>query len=186
MNKNYIIAAILIAFLSVTIYSFPVKTSEDNSKIAFHSAVCIYKNDELIGPCTHNTMMNAGLNWTRELIGNAATSGAIKNIVLGNTTTAESATATTLAGQINDCGLEPSTGTYTVITTSTGNFSTSKVWTSSCDSEIVNTTALYNISAPGASCTATNCTMFAGKNFAAPVTLQIGDQLNVTWYVWVS
>jgi hypothetical protein len=190
MNKKFVIATILIAFMAVAIYSSTMlQASEGSSNIAIHSSVCIYKNNELIGSCTHNTMMNAGLNWTRDLIGNAATSGSAKYIILGNGTGDTAATLTTLNGQINDCGLGPTqatTGpTYAVVGSSIGNFSTTALWTSTCNNEIVNVTALYNISAPGASCGATNCTMFASKNFTSSVTLQISDQLNVTWYVWV-
>ena len=187
MNKKFVIATILIAFMAVAIYSSTMlQASEDSSNIAIHSSVCIYKNNELIGSCTHNAMMNAGLNWTRDLIGNAGTSGSVKNIALGNTTTAETITLTSIPGQINDCSLAPAASTYAVVGSSIGNFSVTYEWTSSCNNEVVNTTALYNISAPGSSCTSTNCTMFAGKNFASSVTLQSGDKLNVTWYVWVA
>jgi hypothetical protein len=180
MNKNFVIIALLIALVSVTIYSFPaIQTTKNFSQLGLHSTVCIYKNNELTAPCTHNTMMNSGLNWTRDLIGNAAASGTINYIAVGNTTTAETATSTTLPGEITDCSLGRATGTYTVQTVSQGNWSISKVFTSNCaNAEVVNTTGLFNASSSG--------TMFAGKNFAASVTLQNGDQLNVTWYVWVS
>jgi hypothetical protein len=178
MNKKYLMVGILLVFVLVAIYSFPVvvQTSEDNSKVSIHSSVCIYKNDELIGPCTHNTMMNAGLNWTRDAIGNAGTAGSMKNIAVGNTTTAETEQAS-LAGEIAECGLERAAGTYSVV--GTGNWSISKLFTTTgCAGIIVNTTGLFNATSSGV--------MFAGKNFTNPVTLQIGDQLNVTWYVWVA
>jgi hypothetical protein len=186
MNKNFVIAAILIAFLSVTIYSFPMNTIEDNSQLAFHSSVCVYKNSELIGPCSHNTMMNTGLNWTIATISQVAVaSGNMSIIALGNLTSAETATLTfinnTASNQaIADCGMAPAAGTVAWV--GTGNISITKEWTdASCNNLVVNTTALYNQTANG-----TALTMFAGKNFASSVTLQNGDKLNVTWYVWVT
>jgi hypothetical protein len=189
MNKNFVIAAILIAFMTVVIYSFPMsQTSKDSSQLAFHSAVCIYKNNELIGPCTHNAMMNIGLNFTRDRLFGTSGGGAgnVNVIVLGNGTQGDAvATATTLSGQINDCGLVPTVSSNTqVVTGSIANASTTVLWTSTCNGVIVNQTALYNQSAPGTSCAITNCTMFAVKNFSSSVTLQSSDQLNVTWYVW--
>ena len=179
MNKNFAIVALLVALVAVTLYSFPlVTTRETAKKLSFNSVVCVYKNDEQVGECTHNTMMNTGLNWTRDLIGNAGASGAVNVIGLANGTSAEVATLTDLNARITDCGLQLIAGTYTVQTVSQGNWSISKVFTSTCANEVVNTTGLYNSTAPG--------TMFAGKNFEASVTLQSSDQLNVTWYVWVS
>jgi hypothetical protein len=190
MNKNFVIAALLVALVCVTVYStmqvnVPV-TSLVPGTLGIYSSVCIYVNDEQIGDCTHNAMMDVGLNWTRDLIGDAGTSGSVKNIALGNTTTAETITLTSIPGQINGCVLAPAAGTYAVVGSSKGNFSVTYEWTQNgCPGIVVNTTALYNISAPGSSCTSTNCTMFAGKNFDNSVTLQNGDKLNVTWYVWV-
>jgi hypothetical protein len=177
MDKNFLIGAILVVLISVAI-SFPVaQTSKDNSQLTFHSAVCVYKNGQSIGYCTHNMMMNAGLNWTRDLIGNASAAGPMAVIALGNGSTAETNTLTSLPSNITECGLQNATGAYAIV--GTGNWSISKTFTSSCNNEIVNTTALFNSSSsPNA--------MFAGKNFSSSVTLQSGDQLSVTWYIWVT
>jgi len=183
MNKNFVIAVLSIVLAITVIYSFPaVQSSKDSSQLALHSSVCIYKNNEPVGECTHNAMMNIGLNWTRDLIGNGSASGQMDVIALGNFTSAETATLTTINNTetnapIPDCGLEPAEGAYSVVSSSVGNWSISKVFTSTCDDVVVNTTALLNATSSG--------TMFAGKNFAAPVTLQSNDQLNVTWFIWV-
>lgn len=179
MNKNFVILALLVALVSVTIYSFPaIQTSGDSSQLDVDSSVCIYVNNKPVGECSHNTMTNSGLNWTRDLIGNAAVGGAMNVIGVGNGTTAESAALTDLNNRIADCGLAMAAGTYSTTGLGVGNWSITKLFTSTCAGIIVNTTALYNSTAPG--------TMFSGKNFSSSVTLQSGDQLNVTWYVWVS
>lgn len=177
MNKNLVILALLIALISVAIYSFPItQTSKDSAQLGIHSSVCIYKNNELIAPCTHNTMTNAGLNWTRDLIGAQAASGNMSIIAVGNGTTAESVES--LNSEITDCGLTRAVASYSVNQTASGSWFVSKEFTSSCNNEVVNTTALFNATSGG--------TMFAGKNFDASVTLQNGDKLNVTWKIWVS
>jgi len=183
LNKDFVMGAILATVAALAIFSSTAVTPSTNT-FTVTSAVCVYKNGVLLdNECTHNTMMNTGLNWTRDLIGNANGGGAIKNIVLGNTSTAELNSLISLPGQINDCNLTSAAGTFAIV--GTGNYSTTYQWTSTCNDHVVNTTALYNVSAPGASCTVDNCTMFAGKNFTSPVTLMANDMLNVTWYVWV-
>jgi len=182
MNKNFVILALLIALVTVVIYSFPViQTAKDSSQLALHSSVCIYKNNELTAPCSHNTMTNASLNATRDCLGSAACSAAAFNyIAVGNTSTAESAVLAALPGEIADSGLTRAAGTYGLIPQSIGNWSITKEFTASAGvtNLVVNTTALLNASSNGV--------MFAGKNFTSSVTLQGGDKLNVTWYVWVS
>ncbi|OGI11558.1 hypothetical protein A3K64_03575 [Candidatus Micrarchaeota archaeon RBG_16_36_9] len=182
MNKNFVIAILSITLMAALIYSFPgIQTSKDSSQLGVHSSVCIYKNNELIAPCSHNTMMNASLNATRDCLGKAAacSAAAYDYIAVGNSSTAENDDLAALPAEITDSGLARAQGTYGLIPQSIGNWSISKVFTSSgAVNLIVNTTALLNASSTG--------TMFAGKNFASSVTLQSGDQLNVTWYIWVS
>jgi hypothetical protein len=182
MNKKFVIAALLVVLVCVTVYStmqvnVPV-TSLVPGTLGIYSSVCIYVNDEQIGDCTHNLMMNSGLNWTRDAIGNAGTSSSMKYIAVGNTSTAETE-QTSLAGEVTGCGLDRAVGTYAVV--GTGNWSVTKEFTSSCNSLVVNTTSLFNTTYGGA-----GQTIFAGKNFSSSVTLQSSDKLNVTWYVWVT
>jgi hypothetical protein len=190
MDKNFVIGAAMVVVMAAVLLSVPMFNVQKSHVSAFYeTAVCVYKNGELTGPCEHNNVTNAGLNWTRDALGNAAASGANRFIALGNTTNAELITLTSLPGQINDCGINMTNASsgpsYAVVQNSIGNWSVTALWQSFCNNLVVNTTALYNISNPGTSCTATNCSMFAGKNFTS-VTLQTGDQLNITWYVWVT
>lgn len=185
MKKDFALGALVTAVVLAAAFSaLQTNSIVSANKEVWTSAVCVYVNNEQVGPCTHNLVTNQGLNWTRDkLSGVSSASGSATSLALGNTTSAEVAALTSLPGQINDCGLTPVAGTASTVGSSVGNYSVTYLWVSSCNSETVNTTALYNQSAPGTSC-GSNCTMFAGKNFAAPVTLQSGDQLNVTWYVW--
>jgi hypothetical protein len=147
-------------------------------------------NDGCMG---HNMVTYMGLNWTiRKISGISAATGTANVLALGNSSNiaADAATTTflntTTENQaISSCGLAPVTASgvnLTDLSTATSsNYSVTWVWVSSCNNIIVNTTALYNNTANG-----TSTTMFAGKNFSSPVTLQSGDQLNVTWYVWAN
>jgi len=124
---------------------------------------------------THNTFVDAGKNWTRDCIGQGICGAtAFKYIAVGNTT-APTSSSTSLAGEIADCGLARASGTYATI--GTGNWSITYLWTSSCNNEAVNTTALFNASSTG--------TMFMGDSFTT-VTLQNTHQLNITITQWVA
>lgn len=124
---------------------------------------------------THNILTDAGKNWLRDLIGNwAGGTTAMKYIAVGNGT-APASGSTTLNAEITDCGLARASATYTSI--GTGNWSQGYLWTSSCNNEVVNTTALFNASSTG--------TMFMGDSFTS-VTLQNTHQLNITITQWVS
>jgi len=188
MNK-YAVVAIFVVLVVVAIYSIvqvsmPVMSATVSS-VGIGSSVCIYHNGRLIEPCSHNTMTNAGLNWTRDLIGNwSGGTNPMKFIALGNGSTAENSSLTTLPNQINDCGLAIAEGAYAVNQTSSGSWSISKQFTSTCDNIVVNTTALYNQSS--STCGSGGCVMFAGKDFSSNVTLMNNDQLNITWYIWVT
>lgn len=183
LNKNYVIEAILVAVAVVAIYSIvqvniPL-TSAAVSGLDIGSSVCIYYNNQPIGPCTHNAMMTDGLNFVKTLIGNWSGGGnPVKWIALGNTSSAET-DQTTLPGEATSCALSRAEGAYASV--GNGNWSISKQFTvAGCSGGniVINTTALFNNSATGM--------MFAGKNFSNPVTLMNGDQLNITWFIWVT
>lgn len=193
MNKEFIIGAILVTILAAAIFETPTAQVGFND-LAITSRVCVdvirldgTEEKQMCGPADHNTVQNSGLQWVRDKIAFTNTSGVATTIVLGNYTNAEDGALTTLPGQQNSsscCGLSPTTGT--VVGVGNGNYSVTNLWTvSGCTggNVLINTTALYNTTANG--CTG-SCLMFAGKNFSAPVTLQNGDQLNVTWYVWAA
>lgn len=184
LNKNYIIEAILVAVAVVAIYSIvqvnvPL-TSAAVSGVDIGSSVCIYYNDQLVGDeCTHNAMMTDGLNFVKTLIGNWSGGGnPVKWIALGNTSSAET-DQSALPGEATSCALSRAEGAYATV--GNGNWSITKQFTvTGCTGGniVINTTALFNNSASGM--------MFAGKNFSSPVTLMNGDQLNITWYIWVT
>jgi len=143
----------------------------------------------------HNLLFLNGKNITTSQLFGApwaisASTYKIDNITLGNGTVAPSQTSTFANfGGIPDCGLNPD-GSNTWISIpnassgyidASGNVSVNNLWTATCGSgtgERVNQTMLGN------------ATTVAGLPFAAntftDVYLQSGDQLNVTWYVWIT
>jgi len=141
----------------------------------------------------HNILLLNGTNTTTsQLFGAPSAAGAteIENITLGNGTTAgpsDSMSSTDLAGitTAGCSGLGPSNALVWInIPNSTagyidgsGNVSANHLWTSACGSGTgieVNRTAISS----------TTGSFFAANQFTN-VFLQSGDQLNVTWYVWV-
>jgi hypothetical protein len=200
--KKEVLALLAISIVAIIGASFLIiysmTSKEKVNTLTYTSAVCIYTKPSgattwnlLGGECSHNNVTNAGLNWTIAKISGVKTTTASPAtvIALGNYTSAETSTITLINNTANnqaipDCGLVPVnvTSPIDLSTATTANYSVSNVFTdSNCANLIVNTTALYNNTANG-----TSTLMFAGKNFSASVTLQNGDQLNVTWYVWAS
>jgi hypothetical protein len=200
MNKNFVIialVALLIALVPAVIYSGTISTNINDK----HSHVsALYETDVVtqvkhngvwLSPVDqgHNIIPNNGLNWTiAKIFGMTSPSGGgtITVIALGNNSNAEVATlstinTTTLNSPITDCTLTATS--VTPVWVGQANVSLSKLWTSTC-ALVVNTTALYNDTVMSGFGTTT--IMFAGKNFTSSVTLASGDQLNVTWYVWVT
>jgi hypothetical protein len=144
--------------------------------------------------CNHNILILTGKNTTTSQLFNKpsaadATNGVVDNMTLGNgTAVPHQLESVADFGGIPDCGLNPTTGqawinvnngTGTYVDGS-GNVSTNNKWTATCGSgtgERVNQTLL--------STHATPAVMFAANTFT-DVYLQSGDQLNVTWYVWIT
>jgi len=195
MNKNFVIAVLSIVLATAVIYStvqlnMPVMSSTTSGLFDIGSSVCIYTRSnpddewQLTAPCSHNTMQTSGLNWVRDKIFATNGTGVATVLALGNGTNGDAlASDTSLSGLIIGCGLDAAADASPIIR-GTGNMSVTKLWTSSCTGAlIVNATALQNNTG---FCATTNCTLFSTKNFTSSVTLQNGDQLNVTWFVWVS
>ncbi len=150
--------------------------------IGYSSMVCVYKNGEAVS-CKPNLFTSIGKNITRDaLLYPRAVSNAT-TISVGNNTSPQAQGDTSLQGDYskssNICGLTNGTGSIVsdALVGVSGNWSISKVFTSTCDSVIVNATGLYNSTVGGL--------LFAQANFTS-VTLQNQDQINVTWYIWVS
>jgi len=180
----FLIAIVSAVVLPAYIFSFS-GTSSDNpvsSGLDYNARVCVYKNGEEID-CHYNLLLNDGKNLTRNMLtGNSAGAGPTI-IALGNGTATQAATDKVLATEIgNECGLGRAAGTVNFDTAynNIGNWSVTKTFTSTCNSAVVNTTALYNSS----TLSSPNNT-FAETTFTS-TTLQANDQLNITWFVWVS
>jgi hypothetical protein len=141
--------------------------------------------------CKHNMLFLNGKNATTQLLFAVPALGwtQIQNITLGNGTTAPHQTSTIANfGGIGDCGLTPQAITWISVANSSsayvdgsGNVSANHLWTATCGSgtgERVNQTAIGNNTA--------NAAPFFAANTFTDVYLQSGDQLNVTWYVWIT
>jgi len=148
--------------------------TETDSVITYHSNVCVSKNGKLLS-CQSNLLTNDGKDYIRELLGAGSADGAAKYIAVGNGTNT-SLTDSTLDAEITTCGLARTTGTYTA-SGGNGNWTLSKTFDSTCVLSVVNTTALFNASSGG--------TLFSGTNFTS-ASLQSGDQLAITWNVYVN
>lgn len=138
----------------------------------------------------HNVLFLVGKNFTTSQLfsqPSAAAATPVANISLGNGTVAPAQVwSAANFGGIADCNLNPQnsltwisvnngTGTYT---DGSGNVSTNYKWTANCGSgtgERVNQTMIGYI----------NTQQFAANVFT-DVYLQVNDQLNVTWYVWIT
>jgi len=179
MKKIYELG-IMLVFLAVIMTAVQVQIGQVTPQVQglhWNSEVCIYKNNELI-QCEPNILCTGGKNWTRDCIGKFLCGSTNFSIIaLGNTTTAQSASDTTLANEWTTCNLGRKSGEYTELTgSSDGNWTVSAVWTAN-DACVVNTTGLFNATSSG--------TMFAQNNFTT-VSLQANDQINVTWTIWVT
>lgn len=132
--------------------------------------------------CYHNVLANNGKNLTTSQLfskpSSASATDVVNTIQLGNTS-APAAASATHPGVIAECGLvEYASLAWINVGTATdgnGNVSANYKWTSTCNGVVVNTTGLLS----------NTDKYFAGNTFT-DVTLQANDQLNVTWYVWIT
>jgi len=182
MNKAILLASVLIASLAAMAMMTSINTGISiREPMHSGSSVCaqITRADgttEDLG-CRENVWTNTGKNWTRDCIGQFICGAtAFKYLALGNTT-APAAASTTLAGEIADCGLARASGTYITEGASVGNWTIYYTWTSTCNNEVVNTTAVFNATSAG--------TMLAGTTITS-ATLQSSDQLQVNYTKWVA
>jgi hypothetical protein len=180
------------AILSSHVYSI-AETGGEVQGIKYTGTVCkqVTRANGVEEPqfCDHNILFLVGKNFTTsQLFSAPSAAGAtpITNISLGNGTSAINQIYTPANfGGIPDCGLDPTdTLSWINIPNSTsgyidssGNVSANYKWTSTCGSgtgERVNQTLIG---------LTTNA--FAANTFT-DVYLQANDQLNVTWYVWIT
>jgi len=176
-----------------------VATGSETESIGYTGMVCkqVIRANGVVEPqfCDHNIVTLNGTNFTTsQLFGapSAAAATEIENISLGNgtgTSPPQTGDTSSFGGIIEaGCsGLAPSNtlswinipnataGTYI---TGSGNVSANHKWTAGCGSGTgieVNRTAISSTTLP-----------FFAVNQFTNVFLQTNDQLNVTWYVWIT
>ncbi len=129
---------------------------------------------------THNLMTNAGKMMIKNFLrGSSAQTNNISAIAVSNST-APAAGDTTLAGMnlLGDCGLANITAVNNQINATAWDLSWQ--WTSSCNNQIVNTTAIFNATAAG-NVTATSVA-FAAATLTSS-TLQSTDKIQVNYTI---
>jgi len=188
--RGKILIALLVA-LVVLLFPMPVEINHNGvgeinqgnakkitSPLNYGAVVCIkiIRADGTIEDvgCSGNVVTEAGLNHIKYLVGEGASSEAVKYLALGNGS-APTISSTYLDNEITNCGLARAEGTYT--SNGVGNWTRSKTWTCTCDGVYVNTTALFNATSGG--------TMFAGYSFSTRILYE-NDQLQESWTIWIS
>ncbi len=195
-NRKQIYAfSILAVFTFVFAYFFlsasltPQPYDRLSSGVHPIDVVCVYHFSSpatghklLSKECNHNLLYDSGANMTRDaLIG--ATGASLNTISLCNSTSNSSGSSicfSPLASGAENfvayaaCGLSNAVGTATVLNQK-GNWTVSKTFTSTCDSQSTNVTRLLNSTG----------SLFAGSTFTA-VTLLTNDQLTINWTLQVS
>lgn len=195
-NSNlvmYLVVAVLVVavlYVGLSGNNTPATTQEGQfTAIGYNSAVCkeVIRVDgtrEDLG-CKRNLFTNYGKNITRDALGLGSLASVAAIGVSNVTGITQAATDVSLGGEYGAnppaaCGIGRAAGSYSMVSTSHGNWSISKVFTvsgSGCDSLPVNGTGLYNATSGN--------NLFAETTFTT-ATLQINDQINVTWYIWVT
>ncbi len=184
------VAVVLVAVLWFGLSGSQVPATVEEGKavaIGYNSAVCkeVTRADgskEDLG-CKHNLFTSMGKDMVRDLLGIYSSLAAVNVISLGNATGADQGAANVSLGQEYGanppaaCGLGRAAGSFSNVTTSAGNWSVSKVFTATCNALNVSATGLYN---------ATSGNFLFAETTFTPATLQTNDQINITWYIWVT
>jgi len=135
--------------------------------------ISVYHNGVLVDR-HHNVLTDLGANGIRDYLSGGAGS-AINYIAVGNGSDITTSSTSIPGGDITDCGFSRATGTLGI--QGTGNWSFEKIYTSTCDGIVVNTSGMYNASSGDY--------MFWGDDFT-DCTLQSSDTLKITWNISVS
>jgi len=189
MNKKDKILVIGLAAIALSMSLIPVTSSlAFGNNLKLHGKVVAYVRspvgyvngqpvygDWVLWDSNTNLITNRGKDMIKETIGGATINNTNRFIAIANNTVAQSASDTNLQGQYSTCSLAGKIGDYA--SRGTGNWSVSGVWTSSCDNVYVNATGTYNTTSSG--------NLFQETTFTT-VTLQTNDQLNVTYYTWLT
>ena len=181
-NKNFIIPFFTVLVISAFIIGVSVPnnpSSSDNNaqNIVYDSSVCVYKNGDLVGPCSSNVLYNLGAEAIESYLADGDGAGdAFDFIELGDAAAAagepEAAQGEAYTAHNAD-GLAKAAGT--VLDVGNGNWSVSYTFTSTGEDQLTNVTRLLNGDAD----------TLAGNSFTL-VTLQTSDQLTINWTVWVA
>jgi hypothetical protein len=187
MNEKYMFGLVVIAATIFVTFSMAnnllaASSGDSGTSLTYHTSVCIYKNGELIGPCSHNLVTDIGKEHLEQCLGAGACGAptAFTNMTLANCTNGVQASDTTLCNGQDwtacDLGPADTTDGPTYVSAGTGAWNITASWTanSGCSDLYVNATGLYN-----------NTHLFAENNFTS-VTLQGGDSINVTWGIWIT
>ena len=193
MRIDLLVLGLIPVFLAMAIYSNTVipaistmQLASSPDSLTYKGIACTYykamgSSEWTELGCKDNLITDTGKDFVKNDLSNrVATNITVNNLTLANCTTAQSASQTLLCGgqeydDTPNCGFTSQLGVY--ISRGTGNWSHSAVWTSTCASVIVNATGLNNNSNVNQ--------LFAQANFTT-VTLGVDDQLNVTYYTWVT
>jgi hypothetical protein len=128
---------------------------------------------------THNLVTTLGLNWVKTQLSSGAPSANItKYISLSMDATTPVVGDTIVASEITTNGLQRAAGTYASV--GTGNWTITNTFTSAGTFTSVQKAGL-NYDPTGNS----GGNLFAEALFS-PVNLNSGDQLQITWYIWVT
>lgn len=195
-NKKVLFAIPVLALIVITAYfafgavtpaSTPANT---DGSIQYGSHVCVSKidgetNERTDYPCTHNLVVDSGLNAIRDILrGNSAVGNVnFTFIALGNSSNATSAAAPAVGDIILSAeysgpnGLNRTSGS--VASLGTGNWTVWNEFTSAVSTVTTNKTCLFNQSTGG--------TMLACNNFPE-TSLQgaSGDKLLINWTISIT
>ncbi len=195
MNKKYLAALMLIVVagsfgIAGAMFSAPVASNEQISEgVEYTTAVTktVYRINPDTGQyevysvdTTHNALSNAGREMMKRFLrGQNAQTANISTIAVGNSTGALAGGAgdTTLGSEIMSCGLSNVTAVNNIINQTAWDISWQ--WTSTCNNQIVNTTAIFNSTAAGGGAGAV---LFAGANLTSS-TLQNTDKIQVNYTI---
>lgn len=207
MWKNLIPIPVILSVVGLIIFSQLSMTGIKNTSepsdisagsITYTGVICIGINQEAEkGTCKKNLFTEYGRNLTRAALGGILVGGfgatpmnATEFIAVSRSNSSQSGTNTSLQGEygidIPSNGLGRTAGTIRNITTGcaestcSGNWTITNTFTATADTQIVNATGLFD-SNTGAN----NNTLFANANFTS-VTLNNNDQINITWFIWVT
>ena len=167
-----------------------------SGSITYTGVVCVGVNGEAKN-CKKNLFTELGRNYTRAALGGILAGGfgatpmnVTEFIGIARSNSSQSGTNTSLQGEYGidqpANGLGRTAGTIRNVTvncaesTCSGNWTVTNTFTATADSQVVNATALFD-SNTGAN----NSTAFAVANFTS-VTLNNNDQINITWFIWVT